>query len=436
MISPDREVQPELWAVEKVHQNVTIDSVDLKPSGHGTVKVTNGFFFTNLGSFESRWELLENGEVVRHGKLPRLDVAPGDSREVRVPYGRIRRHGTSEHHVTVKFVLPEDTRWAPKGHVVAVEQFPLAGSTPPKQPTRGTHRMPPPRLEESDQRATLHGAGFTVNFSKKRGVVTSYTYRNKKLFENGPAPHFWRASTDNDRGSGYAGEIATWRDAGNERAIDTVDVTRKGRSEVRVEVRSTLPTSPSVSHHTTMLTVYGSGEVTVRDTLEPGKDLPDIPLVGTRLTVPDGFETMEWYGRGPHENYTDRQNGAFVGRYESTVDDRFTPYLECQETGNLTDVRWITLTDGRGFGLLAGGNPLLEARALHYTTEDLDESKHPYELTRTATELALNYQQMGVGDNSFVPAGRPQPEYRLHAGKSYSYEFTLRPQHPGRGDRP
>jgi beta-galactosidase len=241
-------------------------------------------------------------------------------------------------------------------------------------------------------------------------------------------PHFWRAPTDNDKGSGYTGELTTWRNAGRNRRVEKVTVKRAGHNTVRIIVKSTLPTSPEASHHYMTFTIFGNGEIDVDSRLLPGNYLPDIPIVGTQLIVPSGFERMSWYGRGPQENYWDRQEGAFVGRYESTVDAQFTPYVKCQETGNLTDVRWVRLTDEEGVGLEAEGHALpFEVGALHYTTNDLENSEHPYELTRTDITLGLNYRQMGVGDNSFVRSGRPLPRFRLYSDKTYSYGYTMRP---------
>ncbi|MHA6800531.1 beta-galactosidase small subunit [Bounagaea algeriensis] len=179
--------------------------------------------------------------------------------------------------------------------------------------------------------------------------------------------------------------------------------------------------------HDMVFTIAPDGSVEVLATLAPGSGLADLPLVGTRMTVADGFENLTWYGRGPHENYWDRRDSAFVGRHESTVDDRFVPYARCQETGNVTDVRWARITGDDGSGLEVEADGLVELNALHFTTEDLEASRHPHELTRSATTLQLNHRQMGVGDNSFVSSGRPRPEYRLPAGRPYSHGYTLRP---------
>ena len=134
---------------------------------------------------------------------------------------------------------------------------------------------------------------------------------------------------------------------------------------------------------------------------------------------------MSWYGRGPHENYWDRNTGADVGVYEGTVEDQFFPYVNPQQTGNKTDVRWATLTDDDGTGLLISGLPLIEVNALHYTEEDLEQAKHPYELTKLEDIIVnVNDKQMGVG-NSWGDTALP--EYMLYADQPYSYSYRLTP---------
>lgn len=425
LISPEREIQPELWEIKKGYQNVEMRSIAPK---QGTIAVTNRHLFTDLSAFTGRWTLKEDGEMLQSGTLSDLEIPPGESREVDVPFETPERHPGSEYWLDVSVTLSEDTRWASSGHEIASEQFSIPYEVP--EPTaQNPGETPPVRVEQADETITVNGAGFRIAFDTEREMIESYEYRGRELFRSGPVPTFWRAPTDNDTGSGYTAELETWREAGRDRSVEEVTITEQKR-EIHITVTATLPTSPSESQHETTFTIDGNGEIAVENTLQPGDNLPDIPLVGTQLTVPSGFENMVWYGRGPHENYWDRKGSAFVGRYESTVEERFTPYLECQETGNLTDVRWVRLTDDAGFGIEAEGKPLLETSALHYTTEDLEDSKHPYELTPGDITLSLNHKQMGVGDNSFVPSGRPLERFRLPADEPYSYSYTVRPVSP------
>ena len=144
------------------------------------------------------------------------------------------------------------------------------------------------------------------------------------------------------------------------------------------------------------------------------------------LTLPEGFDTMTWCGRGPHETYWDRKSGAGIGLYRGSVDEQVVDYPRPQENGNKTDVRWVALTNSDGVGLLAVGMPLLSVSARHYTDGDLEAAAHSHQMTkRDFTVLNLDHKQMGVGgDNSW--GARPHDWCTLPA-KAYSYSYRLRP---------
>ncbi len=176
----------------------------------------------------------------------------------------------------------------------------------------------------------------------------------------------------------------------------------------------------------TVYTVYGSGDILLETRLKPQVDgLPFLPRFGLEMALAGGFEQVDWYGRGPHETYTDRQEGALVGVYASTVEEQFVPYVVPEENGNKTEVRWLSLTAPDGAGLLAVGSPWFEFSALHYTTQDLDHSRHPYELTHLdEVILHLDYAQSGLGSAACGP-GRLE-KYQVKAGEM-SFSLRLRP---------
>jgi beta-galactosidase len=172
-------------------------------------------------------------------------------------------------------------------------------------------------------------------------------------------------------------------------------------------------------------TIYGSGDVVVDTHVVPGSDLPPLPRIGLQMRLPGQYEAFSWYGRGPHETYADRKLGAKVGVYSGTVDDQYVPYVVPQENGNKTDVRWVTLTNEDGVGLLAVGMPLLNASAHHFTTEDLTQAAHTYELTwQDDVTLNLDYAQSGLGNESCGPGVLPQ--YLLEP-REVHFRLRLRP---------
>jgi beta-galactosidase len=192
--------------------------------------------------------------------------------------------------------------------------------------------------------------------------------------------------------------------------------------------------SPARIPATYTYTIYGSGDVVIDAQVEPEiEDLPFMPRIGLQAVIPGGYETLAWYGRGPHECYSDRQEGARVGVYLGTVDDQYVPYIVPEENGNKTEVRWAALMDEDGDGLLVVGAPQLEFSVHHYTTQDLTEADHTYDLTRREDiTVNLDYAQSGLGSASCGPGRLPQ--YQLKP-EPVRYQIRLRPLSGG-GETP
>lgn len=222
-------------------------------------------------------------------------------------------------------------------------------------------------------------------------------------------------------------QLSTWRYAGAQRSLLDVTVDEVDDHTVTFTVTSTLPTT-NTSDYKQVYTVFSTGDVRVTSTLTPGEDLPMIPEVGNMLTIPKEFDNVTWYGKGPEENYIDRQTGYRVGVYQKNVDDFFVDYIKPQETGNRTDVRWVSLTNDDGVGLLAKaeGNTM-EFNALRYTPEQLSNTLHSYMLPEGQDiTLRLNQVQMGLGgDNSW--GAMPLTKYQIPANQTYEYTYTLKP---------
>uniref|UniRef100_A0AAU1UJ60 Beta-galactosidase n=1 Tax=Streptomyces sp. NBC_00119 TaxID=2975659 RepID=A0AAU1UJ60_9ACTN len=433
LTNADRLPHPGLLEVKKVYQPVATSAADLSGRDAVSLTVRNKHLFTGLDRYELRWRVTRDGEQIQAGDAPAPNIAPGKNGTVRIPCRRpARPQAGAEYLLEVRFVLRADERWAQAGHIVAADQLPLADwHTPaPAEPQTGTL----PHLSQQRTDTTIHitGHDVEVDVDPRTGSLTTYKVKGRALLTEGLVPNFWRGPTDNDIGRGFHKTAATWRDAGARRTVTKVDVTQPTPGEVVVDVTATLPTTPAPATWTTRLTVRGDGELRIRHTLDAPTGLPDIPLIGTLLTLPLGFEQIDWYGRGPQENYWDRHTGAFIGRYRSRVDDQVAPYVRPQQTGNMTDVRHLSLVDRSGFGITvtadpAKGEPYLECSALHYTPTDLENVGHPYELTRQSQAvLGVNFRQMGVGGNDSWGAP-PLDTYLLHSGRSYTWAYRLAP---------
>lgn len=419
LVYADRRVQPELAEVKKVYQYVNVEPVNLDA---GRVRVRNKYLFRDLSFLRGTWKLEENGEVIQSGTLPRLTTAAGTSQELTIPVRRPPLKSEADYFLKVTFALAAGEPWAAKGHVVAWDQLEM----PYPRALSLIHTKAPPdvKLTETADAFTVTGANFSARFGKRSGALEAYEVNGRALLSGALTPNFWRAPTDNDRGNRMPETLRVWRDAGRRRNVTSVKAEQPVPHAVRVTALSTLPAGDS--KYTNVYNVTGDGTIEVESSFTPNGELPELPRFGVQLRVHGEFNNAEWFGRGPQENYWDRNSGAAVGLYRMTVDELFFPYSEPQESGNRTDVRWVSFTDREGFGLKAVGEPLLYFSAWHFEMDELERRKHPAEIVRSEDiTVNLDYKQMGVGGDDSWGAW-PHKEYRLPA-REYRYKFRLVP---------
>lgn len=434
LVSADRTVQPELEQVKYIYQNVGIKDAGIL---EGKVELSNKFLFTNLNAYNGTWELVEDGKVIQSGVLTEedLNVRPVDEdtaeikeygkKVITIPFTQPELKAGAEYFVNISITLKEDTSWAEAGHEIAHGQIQVPFDVPQVEPVK-SEEIEELQVTENEKEAVVTGTDFEVNFDKEAGTIKSFTYQGKQLLESGPQPDFWRAPTDSDLGFYSASELDTWRYAGQDKKVVDVQTKKIADNMVEFTVTSTLPTLTE-SSYVQKFKVYGTGDVKVTSTLTPGEDLPMIPVVGNSLTLPKEFSNVTWYGKGPDENYIDRQSGYDIGIYQKKVEDFFVDYIKPQETGNRTDVRWVSVTNDEGFGLMAKTETPIEFSALYYTAEDLSNALHSYLLEENDfVTLRLNQRQMGLGGDNSWGATALDP-YLIQADQTYEYSFTLKP---------
>ncbi|MFC5467941.1 glycoside hydrolase family 2 TIM barrel-domain containing protein [Cohnella suwonensis] len=420
LVFADRAVSPKLHEVKACYQNVKFAAVD---SAKGLFTATNRFLFTDLDTFELVWKSENNGVAVGEGKLD-VQAAPGETASIDLS-GSIPASAAvgDEFVLTLSFILKEATAWAENGHEVAYGQFvlpvPVTGEAVVETPAYGEIRT-----ERAGDKLTAYGEGFAVVFDLAAGLAVSYAVEGTELLRRPPEPNFWRAYTDNDRGNGHHERTAIWRDAGANRKLTECSVAQLGESALEVVAAFVLPTVPASSVRIAY-TLLGNGRLNVKFDLEPGEGLPEIPEIGMLFEMDGSFDDVTWYGKGPHENYWDRSEGARLGLHSGKVADQVAPYLRPQETGNKTGVRYATVTNKNGVGLRVEGQTAVELSALPYTPRELEQTSHYHLLPASdKTVVRVNHKQMGVGgDDSW--SARTHPEYTLFANKSYSYAFAL-----------
>lgn len=431
LVAPDRTLHPALWEVKKVYQYVKIQR-SMNQDGRRALIVNNRYNFINLSKFSIRWEFLEDAvKTVAKGLIKNPDIAPAETKIFNIDIPDFQPQPGAEYFLNVYVETDKEEPLIPKGHVVAFEQF----RDPIAQPMEGIKvaSLPQLKLSQSLVEALIEGKDLAIKFNRASGLLSSYVYKGIELIEQGLEPNFWRAPTDNDFGNGMEKRCAVWRKAGENRTLEKFAVSQLSSSEVQANIEYLLKDVQARYH--VIYRIYGSGDIVVEVQFLPTtRKLPEIPRLGMKMALPSRFRRIQWYGRGPHENYIDRRTSALVGVYKSSVDEMAIPYVSIQEYGNRSDVRWMALSDEDGYGLLAVAMPYLEFSALPYTPEDLTQEKrgdkHPADIAkRDFVALNLDYGQMGVGgDDSW--GALPHPEYQLRL-RDYVYKFRLRPLSPG-----
>lgn len=433
LVAADRTPHPGLWAIKYVYQNLQVTPVDLAA---GRVTVKNRWYFSNAKEVAvGQWTVKADGRVVATGELPTLDIAPTAEKEFTLPLPAIEAKPGVEYWLDMSFSLKSDVPWARRGHEIAWEQFRLPAAAP--KPMADFSKVPSLDLAEERDAFVFKSPVFSMRFSKADGVFTSYVFKGTAVLERGPRPDFWRATTDNDTGAwksirNEAAKDATknikaWRTAGPLWQVQSVEARRSGPGSATVTVKAGLP---SVGATATMTyTVYGSGDIIVETTYQPGTEQrPMMPRFGNELIVAPGLETLAWYGRGPIETYQDR---AFerIGVYRSTVAKEWVNYSRPQENGNKVDVRWVALTNAKGIGLIAVGAPTLSVGARHFAKEDMERAAYTFQMRpHPQTFLNLDAAQMGVGGvDSWSRDAWPLAAYRIGSDKPLTYRYRLTP---------
>jgi beta-galactosidase len=423
LVNADRTPQPELEEAKKVQQPVKVEEVDASAC---RVRVRNAHDFLDLSHLALEWRLLADGVPVRSGTVGEgLDVRPGGSRELELPCGHRDVSPDREGILELRFTLREDQPWARRGHEVAWEQLAL-----PRRGFAASVIAPaPPSLEVRRNGARLVLSSPDLEAAIEGGSLVSYRWKGEERLAGPLRPHLWRVPTDNDEGGGIASFAHRWREAG----LDRLEiVAREPRVEkvaddrARIVVESRLQGTKAAVALETVYDVSGDGRIGVTGTFEAAGGLPPLPRVGFQLQLPGTYDTAEWYGRGPHESYADRKEGARLGRFRSKVVDLHFPHVMAQENGNHTDVRWVRVLDERGRGLLFSGEAALDFTAHDYTDAALLAAKESQTLERDGrVTLSLDLAQMGLGgDDSWSP--RVHPEYQLTAPR-HRFAFRIDP---------
>lgn len=428
LVMPNHKPSPALIEYKKVIEPVKIEAVDLEK---GLIQLTNLYDFITLDHLNFSWSVEADGKAIDHGVLSIGRVEAHKSMNVHIPYDlSIMNQANTDYWLTIECKLSMDTIWAKAGHEVAWGQFKLPAC---KNSRIGITQVKGAPLEVKDSKNNLVvlGGEFQLGFNKVIGTIDSWSYQGIQLLEKGPKLNFWRAPIDNDLIAwNRLSSNEEWKKFGLhwlQHRINSFEYTispDKQKVDVLISVRIAPPILSWGFETTYAYTVYSSGDLVLEVKGKPvGDKIPEtLPRIGLQMKLPKTLESVTWYGRGPGEAYSDSKLANRFGVWSKTVDELYTPYVVPQENGNRIDVRWVSLTDLSGVGLVAIGKPDINFSAHYYTTENFEKARHTYDLVKKENiTLNLDYRQHGLGSASCGPDVLEQ--YKL---KNTDFAFTVR----------
>ncbi len=433
IVSPDRQVSPKLWEVKKVYQYVDIKLDALKSN---QIALSNKYNFINLNQFTVKWSLKENGNLIQNGELNAPDTPPGTNSIITIPISNPELQPGAEYWLRIALVTKKNNSWSKKGHEIAWQQIRMPYNVP-DAPVKKTADMNKLDLEKIADSIIVRGNNFLVSFSEKSGTIDEYVFNKNTIINkstngqiNGPLLNIYRALVDNDRY--IRNKWSEFKLNDLKREVQSLEIS--SRENNSVIIKSLIKYSgKSNSYFVQEISwqVLGNGDIIVNNKIIPHGDFPDLPRIGVRMFLPDKFNHVSWFGRGPHENYSDRKLSADISLYNSSVDDLFVHYVKPQANGNHEDIRWVRLTDNKKNGLIITASNLFSFSALHYTDNELEAVRHPCELIkRNDIVLCLDYRQAGLGGASCGPY--TLEKYRVKA-QPCEFIFCLRPYSVARG---
>ena len=479
IIAPDRTPHPAMTEVKYAYQNVGFEAIDL---ASGKFLIKNRFYFTNLRKHQINYAVKANGKVIRKGKTF-LDIEPQSSQEFNVNLAGLQAKTGTEYFVNFWVTTTEPEILIPAGHEIASEQFRL-----PIEPLAIAEHKASGKTNvttEGDE-VKVSSSKMQFVFNKKSGLVTSYKVNGTEYFSEGFGiqPNFWRAPNDNDYGNGQPKREQIWKQSSkNFQVVDVITLSEGNNTSLTANYLLTAGNLYIVKY-----TIYPDGvvhsditftstemeegktevsEATLMATFSPGQEEARraasklvVPRIGVRFRLPEDMNQVEYFGRGPGENYVDRQTGSFVDLYRTTADAMYTNnYVRPQENGHRTDTRWVTLSRKNGKGLKIVADQTIGFNALRNSVEDFDSEETinrprqwnnftPEEITNRTEEKAKNVLRRMTHVNDITPrnfvevcidmkqqgvAGfdswgdRPLPEHSLPANQEYHWGFTLIP---------
>ena len=479
LVNPDRTPHPAMAEVKYAHQNIAFEPVDLT---NGRILVKNRFYFTNIKKYKISYNIAANGKIIKSGKTS-LDIDPQGSKEFTVPVNGLKAKPGIEYFINFSVTTVEPEPLIPAGHEIAYEQFrlPIEPLARPAFATNG------PTLKVQTEGKNLTATSSKVNFvfNKETGLVTSYQVNGTEYFNDGFGiqPNFWRAPNDNDYGNGEPKRLQIWKQSSKNFNVADADIVMDDNTAIltvnyllaagnlyivtyKIYPSGVVKVNARFTSTDMQATETEVSEATRMATFTPGNDEArkaaaklNVPRIGVRFRLPAEMNKVEYFGRGPEENYIDRNAGTLIGLYKTTADKMYYNYVRPQENGHHTDTRWLSLSKKNGKGLTIMADSIIGFNALRNSIEDFDSEEalpHPRQWNNFSPEEIANHDEEAVRNvlrrmhhvNDITPrdfvevcidmkqqglagynswGARPEPAYTIPANQEYNWGFTLIP---------
>lgn len=421
LVSADRDPQPEIKEVKYQYQNFWFTSTEEKLTGQ-EIKVRNENISQNLSDFNVTWELIEDGAAIDQGTITE-EVLPQEEKTITVPYSlpTTLKDG-AEYYLNISVRTKETSFIFDADYEVAYAQFAIDADTAQVPRTIDGNNV---TVVKQSNYYIVSGDDFHFRINLTTGLMESYYYQDSLLMREGPIPNLSRAALDNDS--------LKYEDIMSYLTLDSDPEVRKNNdgcymivSKWNSSYRVTSADTPGTI--VMKYLVENDGAVTINMELDfTATNVSKFMKVGTAFSLEKGNEKITWYGNGDGESYNDRQSYTRTGVYQSTVNDMFYPFAMPQDCGNLTGVRWISITNEESKkGILVCGDNDVNASALHFTPKQIDQAKHITELTPlTKTIVTVDAAVCGTGNGSC--GFETLSQYQVTNDQVYNYSYTILP---------
>ncbi|MDO5977874.1 glycoside hydrolase family 2 TIM barrel-domain containing protein [Flavivirga spongiicola] len=423
LLYADRTPYPYLKEVKHVYRNIKIKP---KNVAQGKFMMHNNFFFTNTENLKVDYEVLKEGVNIYEGTVKEINIASGDSIDFTIPISNLKYDEQLDYCINFTVRQKAENTLIPANHIISRDQIILRKGVK-KSVKESLVGLDKSSIASNENQLTIKTNQWHIVFDKKNGYLIEISDDKDNFLESPLQPNFWRAPTDNDLGNGLQKRTEIWKKITSKLKLKSIDHNFVN-NKLRVTTEHYYDT---VFEQTTVYDIDSQGKINVSIEMESDKSLSEIPRIGMRGTFIGNLNNVEWYGRGPEENYWDRKTASFIGKYHDEVEKMNTKYIRPQENGNRSDVSWFLLKNAEGKGLKfeseLGFNfsvfPFLYEELSYYSQET---NKHGSEiLSSNIISLNIDHLQMGVGgDNTW--GAKTHEKYTIRPDK-FVYAFAIQP---------